>query len=66
MRKNRDPLRKLLGWFNQFARNCECMPILGPDLAAEPDLTRLVRTLLRALKAQALENVSLTGAHRLR
>lgn len=30
------------------------------DLAAESDLARLVRTLLRALKAQVLENVSLT------
>lgn len=31
-----------------------------PDLATESDLARLVRTLLRALKAQVLENVSLT------
>lgn len=30
------------------------------DLAAESDLTRLVRTLLRALKAQVIDNVSLT------
>lgn len=31
-----------------------------PDLAAESDLAHLVRTLLRALKAQVLENTSLT------